>query len=67
MASKRVSKKASILDSIFNLFLKLFLSKIDKKSFNMGSEIEAFFGTRFEAFLKAPGRLLASILEAFWA
>ena len=42
-------------------------SKIVKKSFKMGSDIEAFFETRFEAFLKAPGRLLASILGAFWA
>ena len=42
-------------------------SKIDKKSLNMGSNIEAFFETRFEAILKPPGRLLASILGAFWA
>ena len=62
------------------LFLKRFLeailtlrphppgaSKIDKKSFKMGSKIEAFFETRFEAILKPPGRLLASILGAFWA
>ena len=42
-------------------------SKIEKKSLKMGSEIEAFFPTRFEAFLKPPGRLLASILGAFWA
>ena len=42
-------------------------SKIDKKSFKMGSKIEAFFETRFEAFLKAPGRLLGSTLGAFWA
>ena len=42
-------------------------SKIDKKSFKMGSNIEAFFETRFEAILKPPGRLLASILGAFWA
>ena len=33
----------------------------------MVSKIEAFFETRFEAFLKPPGRLLASILGAFWA
>ena len=37
-------------------------SKINKKSFKMGSNIEAFFETRFEAILKPPGRLLASIL-----
>ena len=42
-------------------------SKIDKKSFKIGANIEAFFETRFEAFLKPPGRLLASILGAFWA
>ena len=30
----------------------------------MGSNIEAFFETRFEAILKPPGRLLASILGA---
>ena len=33
----------------------------------MGSNIEAFFETRFEAILKPPGRLLASVLGAFWA
>ena len=42
-------------------------SKIDKKSLKMGSNIEAFFETRFEAILKPPGRLLASIWGAFWA
>ena len=42
-------------------------SKIDKKSLKMVSKIEAFFETRFEAILKPPGRLLASILGAFWA
>ena len=42
-------------------------SKIVKKSLKMGSKIEAFFETRFEAFLKPPGRRLASILGAFWA
>ena len=41
-------------------------SQIGKKSLNVGSKIEAFFETRFEAFLKPPGRLLASILGAFW-
>ena len=42
-------------------------SKIDNKSFKMGSKIEAFFGTRFEALLKPPGRLLGLILGGFWA
>ena len=42
-------------------------SKSDQKSFKMGANIEAFFETSFEAFLKPPGRLLASILGAFWA
>ena len=42
-------------------------SKIDKKSLKMGSKLDVFFETRFEAFLKPPGRLLASILGAFWA
>ena len=42
-------------------------SKIDQESFKIGSNIEAFFETRFEAILKPPGRLLASILGAFWA
>ena len=42
-------------------------SKINKKSLKMGANIEAFFETRFEAILKPPGRLLASILGAFWA
>ena len=42
-------------------------SKIVNQSLKMGSNIEAFFETRFEAILKPPGRLLASILGAFWA
>ena len=42
-------------------------SKIDQKSFKIVYKIEAFFETRFEANLKPPGRLLASILGAFWA
>ena len=42
-------------------------SKIDKMSFKMVSNIEAFFETRFEAILKPPGRLLASIWGAFWS
>ena len=42
-------------------------SKIDKKSFKMASNIDAFFETRFEAILKPPERLLASMLGALWA
>ena len=42
-------------------------SKIVKKSFKMGSNIEAFFETRFEAILKPPGRVLGSILGGCWA
>ena len=56
----------AILEAILTLRPPPGASKIDKKSFKMGSNIEAFFETRFEAFLKPPGRLLASILEAFW-
>ncbi len=56
----------AILEAIFTL-PPPGASKIDKKSFKMGSNIEAFFETRFEAILKPPGRLLASILGAFWA
>ena len=51
--------------AVFEAILEAILTQ--KKSFKMGSKIEAFFGTRFEAFLKRPGRLLASILGAFWA
>ena len=60
-------------EAVFEAILEAILtpppgaSKIDKKSFKMGSNIEAFFETRFEAILKPPGRLLASILGAFWA
>ena len=66
---ERTSFKAK---AVFEAILEAILtppgaSKIDKKSFKMGSNIEAFFETRFEAFLKPPGRLLASILGAFWA
>ena len=57
----------AILEAILTLRPPPGASKIDKKSFKMGSKIEAFFGTRFEAILKPPGRLLASILGAFWA
>ena len=56
----------AILEAILTLRPPL-ASKIDKKSFKMGANIEAFFETRFEAILKPPGRLLASILGAFWA
>ena len=57
----------AILEAILTLRPPPGASKIVKKSFKMGSNIEAFFETRFEAFLKPPGRLLASILGAFWA
>ena len=57
----------AILEAILTLRPPPGASKIDKHSFKMGSNIEAFFETRFEAFLKPPGRLLASILGAFWA
>ena len=57
----------AILEAILTLPPPPGASKIVKKSFKMGSNIEAFFETRFEAFLKPPGRLLASILGAFWA
>ena len=57
----------AILEAISTLRPPPGASKIDKKSFKTGSKIEAFFETRFEAFLKAPGRLLASNLGAFWA
>ena len=57
----------AILEAILTLRPPPGASKIDKQSFKMGSKIEAFFETRFEAFLKPSGRLLASILGAFWA
>ena len=57
----------AILEAILTLRPPPGASKTDKKSFKMGSKIEAFFETRFEAILKPPGRLLASILGAFWA
>ena len=57
----------AILEAILTLRPPPGVSKIAKKSFKIGSNIEAFFETRFEAFLKPPGRLLASILGAFWA
>ena len=57
----------AILEAILTLRSPPGASKIDKKSFKMGSNIEAFFETRFEAILKPPGRLLASMLGAFWA
>ena len=56
----------AILEAILTLRPPPGESKINKKSFIMGASIEAFFPTRFEAFLKPPGRLLASILGAFW-
>ena len=63
-------KAKAVFEAILEAILTLRppgASKIDKKSFKMGAKIEAFFETRFEAFLKPPGRLLASILGAFWA
>ena len=61
-------KAKAVFETILEAILTLRPpSKIDKKSFKMGSKIEAFFETRFEAILKPPGRLLASILGAFWA
>ena len=61
-------KAKAVFEAILEAILTLpGASKIDKKSFKMGSKIEAFFETRFEAILKPPGRLLASILGAFWA
>ena len=49
----------AILEAILTLRPPPWASKIDKKSFKMGSNIEAFFETRFEAILKPPGMLLA--------
>ena len=62
-------KAQAVFEAIWKAILTLRPppSKIYKKSFKMGSKIEAFFETRFEAFLKPPGRLLVSILGAFWA
>ena len=57
----------AILEAILTLRPPPGASKSYKKSLKIGSNIEAFFETRFEAILKPPGRLLASILGAFWA
>ena len=58
----------AILEAILTLRPPpLGLPKSTKRGFKMGSKFEAFFATRFEAILKPPGRLLASILGAFWA
>ena len=66
MGSWRAS--GAVFEAILEAILPpLGASQIEKKSLKMGSKIEAFFETRFEAFLKAPGSLLASILGAFWA
>ena len=59
-------------EAVFEAILEAILTspwglKIKEKSLEIWSNIEAFFETRFEAFLKPPGRLLASILGAFWA
>ena len=66
-------KAKAVFEAILAAFLTLpppGASKIDKKSFKMGSNIEAFFETRFEAFLKSReafgldfGSLLGLILE----
>ena len=56
-----------ILEAILTLRPPPGASKIYKQSLKMGTKIEAFFETRFEAILKPPGRLLASMLGAFWA
>ena len=56
----------AILEAILTLRLPPGASKIVKKSFKMGSKIEAFFGTRFEAILKPPGSLdFGSLLGLF--
>ena len=47
----------AILEAILTLAPPPGASKINQKSFKMGSNIEAFFETRFEAILKPPGRL----------
>ena len=60
-------KAKAVFEIILEAILTLQPSKIIKKSFKMLSKIEAFFETRFEAILKPPGRLLASMLGAFWA
>ena len=61
-------KAKAVFEAILEAILTLpGASKMDKQSLKMVSKIEAFFETRFEAFLKPPGRLLASILGAFWA
>ena len=62
-------KAKAVFEAILEAILTLRppASNIDQQSLNMGSNIEAFFETRFEAILKPPGRLLASILGAFWA
>ncbi len=63
-------KAKAVFEAILEAILTLRppgASKIGKKSFKMGSKIEAYFEMRFEASLKPPGRLLASILGAFWA
>ena len=51
-------KTKAVFEAILEAILTLRASKIEQKSFKMGSKIEAFF---------APGRFLASILGAFWA
>ena len=62
-------KAKAVFEAILEAILTLppEASKIEKKCLKMGSNIEAFFEAPFEAILKPPGRLLASILGAFWA
>ena len=59
-------KAKAVFEAILAAILTL-LAPPKSTKIKMGSQIEAFFETRFEAFLKPPGRLLASILGAFWA
>ena len=57
-------KAKAVFEAIFEaIWIPPGASKIDQKSFKMGANNEAFFETRFEAFLKPPGRLLGLILE----
>ena len=57
----------AILEAILTLRPPPGASKIDRKSFEIGAKIEAFFETRFAVIWKLPGKLLALILGAFWA
>ena len=57
----------AILEAILTLRPPPWGFQNQQKSLKMGSKIEALFETRFEAILKPPGRLLASMLGSFWA